>query len=72
MSNYKFETLQLHVDRKADPVTDARAYRSMQPLLMYSPLIPSMQADRFDCVMRKHLWSSDKFHRMYLNRELQH
>ena len=49
MSNYKFETLQLHVGQeKADPVTD----RSMQPLLMYST-IPSMQQTASDCVMQE-------------------
>ena len=48
MSNYKFETLQLHVGQeKADPVTDARAV-----LLMYST-IPSMQQTASDCVMQE-------------------
>ena len=53
MSNYKFETLQLHVGQeKADPVTDAEPYRSMQPLLMYST-IPSMQQTASDCAMQE-------------------
>ena len=45
MSNYKFETLQLHVGQE-------ELYRSMQPLLMYST-IPSMQQTASDCVMQE-------------------
>ena len=37
MSNYKFETLQLHVGQEqADPATDARAVPSTRPHLMFS------------------------------------
>ena len=53
MSNYKFETLQLHVGQeKADPVTDARAVPIYATLLMYST-IPSMQQTASDCVMQE-------------------
>ena len=45
MSNYKFETLQLHVGQeKADPVTDARA------VPIYAT---SMQQTASDCVMQE-------------------
>ncbi len=54
MSNYKFETLQLHVGQeKADPVTDARAV----PIYATTSYVFAS-----DCAMQKHLWSSDKFH----------
>ena len=37
MSNYKFETLQLHVGQEqADPATDSRAVLSTRPLPMSS------------------------------------
>ena len=63
MSNYKFETLQLHVGQeKADPVTDARA---MPIYTATSYVFHNSQhaADRFGLRdAGKHLWSSDKFH----------
>ena len=51
MSNYKFETLQLHVGQeKADPVTDARA---VPIYATTSYVFHSMQQTASDCVMQE-------------------
>ena len=42
MSNYKFETLQLHVGQEeADPATDARAVPIYQTTLIYLKILPT-------------------------------
>lgn len=44
MSNYKFETLQLHVGQeKPDPVTGARAVPISRPPAMFSITPPTLQ-----------------------------
>lgn len=74
MSNYKFETLQLHVGQeKADPVTDARAV----PIYATTSYVfhnSQHAADRFGLRDAGNIYglSGQIPHRMYLNRELQH